>query len=97
MVEWMETHDQTLPVRRGKLPADAKQAAQLLRRQFNYLKNKTEHAPEVRVLFDQIKSRSVVVCNQVLDWLVTHEEALPVRYGSPNTVAKRAEQLLRSQ
>jgi hypothetical protein len=97
MVEWMEAHDQTLPVRRGKSLADPKQAEQLLRRQFNYLKNKIEHAPEISVLFDQIKSRSVVVCNQVLDWLATHEEALPVRYGSPDTLAKRDEQLLRRQ
>jgi hypothetical protein len=97
MVEWMEANDQTLPARRGKFPAGGKQAEQLLRRQFNYLMNKSKHAPEVRVLFTQIKSRSVVVCNQVLDWLVTHEEVLPVRHHCLNTVDKRAEHLLRRQ
>ena len=93
----MEANDQTLPARRGKFPAGGKQAEQLLRRQFKYLMNKSKHAPEVRVLITQIKSRSVVVCNQVLDWLVTHEEVLPVRHHCLNTVDKRSEHLLRRQ
>ena len=97
MLEWMEANDQTLPARRGKFPAGGKQAEQLLRRQLNYLMNKPQHAPEVRALFTQIKSRSVVVCTQVLDWLDTHEEGLPVRHQCANTVDKRAEHLLRRQ
>ena len=61
VLDWMVTHVDALPVRYGNPNTDAKRAEQLLRRQFNYLKSKSDHAPEIRALFEQIESRTVQI------------------------------------
>ena len=42
-------------------------------------------------------SCSAATCNQVLQWMVAHENNLPVRLTKPTTDAQRAERLLRRQ
>jgi hypothetical protein len=103
VLQWMVAHENNLPVRLTKPTTDAQRAERLLRRQFNYLKRKkNDEPPEVLALFDQIErnttcSYAIATCKQVLEWLVSHGEALPVQLKRPTSEAQRAELVLRNR
>jgi hypothetical protein len=106
VLQWMDAHDDALPLLLKKPTTDAQRAVYLLRCCFNNLKPKTDHSPEVRALLDEIfqqRSRraarlaSTTKCKKVLEWMDAHEETLPLLLMKPTTDAQRAELLLRRQ
>ena len=90
----MDVHEDSLPLRVKRFPSVAQRAENRLRNQFQYLKSKTNHPPEVRALLDQISqqrtrpdarlarrkllSSSTTNCKKVLDWMDAHDGNLPV-------------------
>jgi hypothetical protein len=112
VLQWMDAHEDALPLQLGKRTTVAQRAEYLLRCRFNSLTCKTHHSPEVRALLDQIseqRSRPARVtpllfpsigttkCKKVLEWMDEHEQMLPALLRKPNTDAQRAELLLRRQ
>jgi hypothetical protein len=53
----MDAHEETSPVLLRKPTTDAQRAELLLRRQYNYLRRKTNPSPELRAVLEQIESR----------------------------------------
>jgi hypothetical protein len=110
---WMYGHEMALPKELRKLTTDAQRAEYLLRKQFKYLKQKTDPPPEVLALLDQISRQrartaarpstrkllfsSTTKCKKVMEWMDAHEGNLPVLLSNPNTDAQRAEVILRRQ
>jgi hypothetical protein len=103
VLEWMDVHEETLPVLLRKPTTDAQRAELLLRRQYNYLRRKTTPLPDLRVVLDQIESRvsfvlsATTICKKVLEWMYGHKKTLPKEFRKPTTDAQRAEYLLRNQ
>ena len=58
VLEWMDAHENALPKEFMKPTTVAQRAEYFLRNKFKYIKCKTDHPPEVRVLLEQIERRS---------------------------------------
>jgi hypothetical protein len=111
VLKWMNAYEGLLPLFVEKFPSVAQRAENLLRRQFQYLKSKSFHPPEVRVLLDQISqqlpparlarrkllSSATTKCKKVLEWMDAHDGNLPVLLRHATTDAQRGELLLRRQ
>ena len=83
VLEWMDSHEKSLPKEYRKPTSDAQRAEYRLRNKFKQLKRKTIHLPVVRALLDKIeccssKERELNVCLTVLTWLDAHDNALPL-------------------
>jgi arsenate reductase-like glutaredoxin family protein len=102
VLEWLDAHEERLPVLLRKPTTDDERAEVLLRRQFNYLRSKTHPSPELRAVLEQIESRisflsDTRTCKKVLVWMYGHDLALPKEFRKPTTDNERAEYLLRNQ
>ena len=106
VLQWMDAHDDALPLLVKEGTTVAQRAECVLRNQSNYLKRKTDHSPEVCALLENIFQQrrrlaarlgSITKCKKVLEWMDAHEETLPVLLRKPSTDAQRAELLLRRQ
>ena len=98
--QWMDANEVTLPALFKKLTPDIQRAEVLLRRQCKYLMSKINHLPEARAVLEQIESgldsrskstrsadSDTTTCNNVLDWMDSHENALPKEYRKPTSDA----------
>ena len=102
VLEWMDVHQKGLPRQFRKTVTDAQRPEHLLRNKFKYLKRKTDHAPEVRALLDQIQRRTTMdsattTCKKVLEWMDVHNKGLQKEIMKPTTDAQRAEYILRNK
>jgi hypothetical protein len=103
VLEWMDEHEQMLPALVREPTTDAQRAELLLRRQYNYLRRSINPSLELRIVLEEIESRTSFVlsatttCKKVLEWMYGHQRALPREYRTPTTDAQRAEYLLRNQ
>ena len=103
VLQWMNAHDDALPLLLKKPTTDAQRVELLWRRQYSYLRRSTTPSLELRAVREEIESRNSVVlsatttCKKVLDWMYVHQSALPREFRKPTTDAQRAEYLLRNQ
>ena len=96
----MDAHEEALPLQLNKVAMTVRRAEYLLMYKFKYARS------QVRVLLDQVSqqrrlrvawlamrkqlSSSSMICNQVLEWMVAHEDALPCCLKNPTTDAQRS-------
>jgi hypothetical protein len=105
VLQWMDAHEDALPLQLKKPTTDAQRADSILRSRLYYLSRKTDHSPEVRALLDKISQQrsrraarlTFLLCKKVLEWMDEHEQMLPALVRKPTTDAQRAELLLRRQ
>jgi hypothetical protein len=103
VLDWMDEHEQMLPSLVKEPTTDAQRAELVLRRQYNYLRRSINPSLELRIVLEEIESRTSFVpsstktCNKILEWMYGHQRALPREYRTPTTDAQRAEYLLRNQ
>jgi hypothetical protein len=103
----MDAHEEAQPLQLNKATRIAQRAEYLLMYKFKYRRS------QVRVSLDQILqqrklraawlamrkqlSSSSMICKQVLDWMVVHDDALPSCAKHPSTIGRRVERDLRGR
>jgi hypothetical protein len=113
VLQWMNAHEDELPLKVTTPTSDAQRAENHLRLRFNRVNCKTVQSLEVRALLGKIvqqrrlrapgdvmssrPSSSVTKCMEVLAWMEVHEGRLPVLVKNHSTDAQRSEHLLRRQ